>query len=77
MTEILLRREAALQPAADAAPRVRAANPAVPEPAPDRGGCRVQLPFLREVFTRFEREQTLQERREARLRRARAEFGLD
>ena len=77
MTEILLTRRAALQPADHAAPRVRAAHPAVAEPAPERGGCRVQLPFLREMFTRFEREQTLQERREARLRRARAEFGLD
>lgn len=77
MTEILLTRKAALQPTADAVPRVHAANLAVAEPAPERGSCRVQLPFLRAIFTRFEREQTLQERREAHLRRARAEFGLD
>ena len=77
MTEILLTRKTAMQPAANAAPRVREANPAAAEPALDRVGCRVQVPFLREIFTRFDREQTLQERREARLRRARAEFGLD
>jgi len=75
MTEILLTRKTAMQPATE--PRVRGAEPPAPKPQDDRVGCCVQIPFLREVITRVEQEQGDRRQREARLRRARAEFGLD
>lgn len=77
MIEILLTRKATPGPAAIATPQVREPDTTAGKTGLDRADCRVQLPFLREMFTRFDRERTLQERREARLRRARAEFGLD
>lgn len=77
MTEIALSRPAQATRATPDPARATEIRPSRSGSTPPPSECRVQVPFLRAIFTAVEREARQHPRRAARPRRARAEYGLD